>query len=511
MKQHCTLHHLSAYEVPAPRSLPSCVWGSDKLSSLACLQQLLRILCCAEFGNCCAAADERSGPAVLAAYAARRWLARNAAGVRRARSAIMQPAAACMSLVCCLPALEDVELCIPGTPDGGGLGCLLEALAWCPRLRALDLCIMGVEDRGGDAAPFPADATAKPPFPAGATAKLRSLTKLALAFFDADPFFVADMVGALVPLTGLAELRLCSPRCPVVPAVLGQLKALRSLELQSFGPGVLEAGCFDLPRLQSLAFLGCDIEAENAEVLPGLTALQSLTRMKFVDGKGPPIFAQLVQLPRLQSVAFNSCEPIYSGPRLGLPVPPATLCSLSTALLHLDVTGRGLTHFPLALTQLVGLECLKADNNKFAELPAGITALSRLTKLILGRECDVFEDPLQEREKRPLDARALGDLSGLPVLRELTFKFCEVMLCQSLPGAVRHASLAALCFGATHPAPECAPVVLQLSQALRRLGRGSVLRLDSRKRCGFVGYALEEAQGRAPFQRFQAAIEACGP
>ena len=438
---------------------------------------------------------------MLPAYAARRWLARNAAGVRRVRSAAEAPAAACMSLVCCLPALEDVQLCIPGMPNGGSLGCLLEALAWCPRLKALDLCIMGYGE-GAEGAP---------PFPADATAKLCSLTNLALSFLEADPYSVANVVGALAPLTGLAELVLCSPRCPVVPAALGQLKALRYLEFVHWGPGILEAGCLDLPRLQGLAFHACKIEVENAEVLSGLTALQDLTYMQFRDGQGPPFFAQLVQLPRLHYVAFDSCDPIYSGARLGLSVLPANLCSLSTALLHLDVTGRGLSHFPLALTQLVALECLKADNNKFAELPAGITALSRLTKLMLGRQADVFEDPLQEHEKRPLDARALGDLSGLPALRELTFKFCEVMLCQSLPGAVRHGNLVKLCFVATHPAPECAPVVLQLSQALRRLGRGSVLRLDSKASYGFVGYALEEAQGRAPFQRFQAAIEACGP
>ena len=64
------------------------------------------------------------------------------------------------------------------------------------------------------------------------------------------------MVGALVPLTGLAELSLWStkdflddPDDPaVLPAALGQLKGLGSLKLRRFSPCILEAGCLDLPQ-----------------------------------------------------------------------------------------------------------------------------------------------------------------------------------------------------------------------------------------------------------------------
>ena len=81
--------------------------------------------------------DRETGPAVLAACAARRWLARNAAGVERLQSLSDWPAPALTSLVSCLPALEDAELHIPADNMGpDDLNCLLEALAWCP-LRAL--------------------------------------------------------------------------------------------------------------------------------------------------------------------------------------------------------------------------------------------------------------------------------------------------------------------------------------------------------------------------------------
>ena len=72
----------------------------------------------------------------------------------------------------------------------------------------------------------------------------------------------------------------------------------------------------------------------------------------------------------------------------------------------------------------------------------------------------------------------MGDLSGFPALRKLTFAFCEVKLCMSLlGGAVRHTSLESLCFLSAYPSQECAPMVLQLRQELRRLQRGSMLKL----------------------------------
>ena len=71
------------------------------------------------------------------------------------------------------------------------------------------------------------------------------------------------------------------------------------------------------------------------------------------------------------------------------------------------------------------------------------------------------------------------------------------MMCGSMLAAARHASLVRLCFSFAHPATECALMVLQLSQALRRLRRGSVLKLVSERS---VVSALQEARGRAPFQ-----------
>ena len=71
-------------------------------------------------------------------------------------------------------------------------------------------------------------------------------------------------------------------------------------------------------------------------------------------------------------------------------------------------------------------------------------------------------------------------------------------------------ALQASLFAVAYPAPECALVVLQLSQALRRLRRGSVLRFDHKEGHGLFDKALRrDAQGQAPFQKFKAAYVAC--
>ena len=234
-----------------------------------------------------------------------------------------------------------------------------------------------------------------------------------------------------------------------------------------------------------------------------MAALQSLTRISFEAGGGPPIVPKLIQLPRLQHLVFSTAMPCRVDARLWQARLPSA--AMSSALSHLDISGHGLPHFPLALTQLVTLQSLDASGNEFAEVPAAITALSRLTQLSLGRmQFYLTEpDPLSAPE-RPLDARALGDLSGFPALCNLSFRCCEVTLCESMLGAVRHAHLTSLIFRFAPPAPDCALVVLQLRQALKRLGRGSVLKV--------VDCAGDSSAERAltSVQLFRAALKSCG-
>ena len=420
------------------------------------------------------------------ACAARRWLARNAAGVKLVHRCPSSKASACISLVSCLPALQDVTLF--ARLVGDDLGCLLEALACCTRLTALNLFLDPGDDEDSCSL-FPN---------AAAFAKLHTLTKLGLFYKEDNQFCLADIVSALVPLTGWAKLSLTSCQPAVVPATLAHLKGLQSLTFSEFGPFVLEAGCLDLPNLQSLEFEDCGFE-EDAQLLPGVTALQCITRIEFLATKRPFFFDHQVRLP----------DPVSSQMH-GL---PAGMGLLSSSLLHLHVLGLVLPYFLLVLTQLVALECLDASYNELAELPAGITALSRLAEPRLGRSAVLHGNVLCE--DAPLDVRALGDLSGFPALRKLDFQTCEVMLSPSLLGAARHASFATLCFRHAHPAPECMLMVLQLSQELTRLKRGGMLAVERAEEyliphCVRWVLPLIDVRAQVRFESFKAALHSCG-
>ena len=232
---------------------------------------------------------------MLTACAARRWLAHHAAGVKLIHGNDVD-ASVCASLVSCLPALEGITLDLPMLISDD-LVCLLEVLAWCPGMRALDLSVECFEVGESVHLPWP--------FPcASAFAKLSSVTKLALDVMQEVPFTLADVLGALVPLKCLAELSLGLPQLAVVPAALGRFKGLQSLAFQNFSPSVLEVGCLDLPNLLSLDLKGCYFDMD-AEELPGLTALQRLTRIEMSGDFGPRFFdSQLVQLPGLQRLVL---------------------------------------------------------------------------------------------------------------------------------------------------------------------------------------------------------------
>ena len=430
-----------------------------------------------------------------AACAAKRWLARNGASVSRIRSGFMFSASACMSLVSCLPALEHIHLVVE-LRKLDDLGRLVEVLAWCSHVCALDLFIL--DNTGDDQPQF----FCKVP----AFAKLRSLRRLGLSFGEAEVHHVlADVVDALVSLTGLEvlDMNLAQPAC--MPAALNKLKSLKALQLHSMKPCVFEAGCLDLPMLESLETYYCDIE--DAGGLTGIASLPSLTHIEFTFGQGPPFVAQLLQSPCLHYAVFDTLEPFSGSSTLRLARLPFDMGLQCMALRYLSFDGHGYTQFPLALTQLVALESLNASKNDFAEVPAGITALSRLTMLRLGRMAGKY--PMHTRARRPLDARALGDLSAFPALCALGFEYCEVMLCESLLGAVQQGGLASLIFSVAHPAPDCAMMVLQLGQALKRLRRGGTVQVLGEEALRETAYETL-VKSLAPFQKFVAAMQACG-
>ena len=223
----------------------------------------------------CATADGEGKRATRVARGARRWLARNAAGVKQIRSYSSDYGAplTCTILIGCLPTLEIVKLGFSKQLLPDKLSCLVEALACCPRLKALDmLAVPRVDEEAPQ--PFPASGCAP------AFAKLRSLTRLSLVFNVAGPTMSPAMIKALAQLERLVELELDSCQFVTLPAALGQLKRLRELHLSGFSPCVLEAGSLNLPNLTGLSFDGCAF-VEGEATLPGVTALVSLKIIDF--------------------------------------------------------------------------------------------------------------------------------------------------------------------------------------------------------------------------------------
>lgn len=137
-----------------------------------------------------------------------------------------------MSLVSFLPAMEQVNLHVPGLLESDSLNCLLEALGWCPRLRQLSLGLVAREEDGELFRPFP---------DAPAFAKLRSLRSLTLSFSLVDLNVLAGMADALVPLTGLQVLTIGLHQAASLPAALGQLKGLRAMTIVGLEFSSIEA------------------------------------------------------------------------------------------------------------------------------------------------------------------------------------------------------------------------------------------------------------------------------
>lgn len=138
--------------------------------------------------GCCACADGNGGQSALAASAAKQWLASNAGAIKVFTctfyfSETYTNIPTYVSLVSCMPALETVELCLPGSTTPNDLGCLLKGLSCLPSLRTLVLSdtdpVSDEADEDDEGDDLSSDATEAD---TSDFAKMRSLTKLALSF-----------------------------------------------------------------------------------------------------------------------------------------------------------------------------------------------------------------------------------------------------------------------------------------------------------------------------------------
>ena len=350
--------------------------------------------------------------------AVRRWLKQHAAAAKMLHLTVKheqdpQTALACMSgLLSELPGLEVATVEAERESDTAQvLAGVLSALAWCPCLQTLTLYVEGSE--------LMQTSSAHSASLVSAFAKLSSLVKLEWGL----PFELSSAVIIVGALSGLIDLTLHGfeeedPGEPApndtVPASLSALKHLQRLSFHSFHGLTLEAGCLNLPRLALLEFSVC-IFAHSRVQLPGLDDLSSLSSLELArcDGLCSLSIPGLLRLPRLQHLAFwdrNRGSQCTCARRLWSNL-PADMGAASCMLLSLDLSKLNLDAFPLALTGLTGLECLKASGNGFSVLPAPITAMGRLGTLQLGRGLKFAETPSGGLRAMPyelFDASALG-------------------------------------------------------------------------------------------------------
>jgi len=327
-------------------------------------------------------------------------------------------------------------------------------------------------------------------------AKARALEHLTLTIrsgaADAHGGLATTNVSNLITgLAGLSRLRTLTLSLDIacegatLPACMSRLVQLTSLSLKHLHSLRCTPGWARLPALECLMFEQCGFARDGEEALPGMDALVSLTKLAVAECSGltvlPPSLWRLPRLRRLvhwtrrlAPVASLPCFPFLDSLSLSSDLPTWPACVLAmTRLVNLDLTG----------------SC-------FERLPEGVSALTALTYLCLGRHYAPGEIG------GSLDARALGNLACFPSLHRLGFDHCSVQFCPSFPAAAAHPCLEDLVLSKSYPACGLScQAFLFFVLALMQQDRVGVLHvLDS----------IVQGAGQQDSQSFRGALRAVG-
>jgi len=350
-------------------------------------------------------------------------------------------------------------------------------------------------------------------------ASVRSLKDVALsleALSPDDPTnwpAVPSLAGLVAGLAGLPRLRTLYLAVngvameAMLPAGVSRLAQLTSLTLGGFHGLRVEAGWARLPTLKCLWLADCEFAHDGEAALPGIAALGALTSVNVWNCRGLYVLpAALWQLTQLQRLDHCNHELEQAGLQLSaLPAagPPASGAPCSASLTRLLFVWHNLPDFPPGILALRRLQHLWAIDCRFDRLPAGVSALTALTELRLGRHSAHGMEV-----GGSFDARALGDLARFPNLRTLTFENCRVLFCSDFQAAAAHPRLEQLALETSYPAPGSSGwAVVGFVKSLLQRGRPGVFELrcsvvegagrrdsrDFRAALRFVGYSLSEA------------------
>ena len=234
-----------------------------------------------------------------------------------------------------------------------------------------------------------------------------------------------------------------------------------------------------------------------------MDALVSLTKLSVAECSGLRVLpASLWRLPRLSCLYSwwnDEGSNMLRTPRSELPVAglPASAPCLSS-LTDLCLRAHSLAVFIAGILTATRLAGLDLSYSWFSSLPEGVSVLTALTELRLGRY------PVAPNEfGGALDVRALGSLARFPKLSRLSFVSCSVRFCPDFQAAAAHPCLECLELEASHPAsgPSCL-AFLGFVGCLLQQGRSQVLSLGD----GII----EKGRGWRASRDFWAALRGVG-
>jgi len=391
---------------------------------------------------------------------ARRWL--NVQGVSLRTFVNMRvsemDAERLSTLLASLPALSSLSRLILPVCNGAALATTqafmigaARAIGRCPCLQHLDLRIQ-LADRLADQLP---EAFGQ------LLAEAHSLQRLSIeiglvsrtAFRPRWP--VTSTTQLMAGLAGMSQLRTLTLEMGKVvaegmlPACMSRLVQLTSLRLSGLRGLRCAPGWARLPSLACLRIHDCMFAGIGEEVLPGMGALATLTSLA-VQGC-PSICAlptsvwQLTQLCCLSHVNWDRKPArLRRGdvPLSGVPTSAPCFASLTS----LSLPGQDLVAFPLGILAATRLTHLCLSRCCFEHLPEGMSVLTALETLELGR----YATP--KMIGGSFDAQALGSLAGFPNLQSLKFASCSVQFCPSIQATAAHPRLTRLQLDTAFPA-----------------------------------------------------------
>jgi hypothetical protein len=411
------------------------------------------------------------------------------------------------ALLASLPALRSVEELrlrpTPGAAPEATQACLAgatHALARCASLQHLDVDISLDDRQAGQLA--------------AALGRLlatvqRPLEGLRLSVNTVPHVPATARLTRLVAgLAGLAQLRMLNLnlehgwREATLPACLSCLAQLTSLRLSGLNGLRCAPGWARLPLLADLEFSECAFAADGEAALPGMDALASLTRLELWDCPSlRTLPASLWALSQLRSLhhSVDACH-LDDLARNELPVASLPACAPSFAsFTQLGLQGHNLSSFPAAVLTMRRLTYLDLAQCYFSQLPEGVSVLTALETLCLGRH---NAGPIARAIGGAIDARALGSLAGFPNLQRLRFVTCSVLFCPSFQAAAAHPRLSSLELFISYPAsgPSCL-AFLGFAGGLLQQGRTGVLEME---------VCIVEGEGQQDSRNFRAALKAVG-